>query len=160
MDKILHFDSPQEVYTADACVITCFDARFDAVVRKFLKKRGVMLYDHVKIPGSAKALGAPDSPGDRDFVMRMIRTSMRLHRPPMVLMFGHNDCGAYPGQPVEAVTADLLKAADVLRDSEFSGPVESYFTDFDGVYRVTASDGIFSRTMASGDAGRAGGASQ
>ena len=29
MDKLFHFDSPQEVYTADACVISCFDARFD-----------------------------------------------------------------------------------------------------------------------------------
>jgi hypothetical protein len=136
MEKILHFDSPQEVYAADACVITCFDARFDAVIRKFLKRRGVLLYDQVKIPGSAKALGAPDCPGDRDFVLRMIGTSIRLHRPRLALLVGHNDCGAYPGQPPEVVAADLVKAADVLRESVPELPVECYFTDFDGVYRV------------------------
>jgi len=40
MEKVFHFDSPREVYRADACVITCFDARFDLAVRKFLKLRG------------------------------------------------------------------------------------------------------------------------
>ena len=64
LQKILHFDSPVEVYTADACVMTCFDARFDAAIRKFLKRREIALFDQVKIPGSAKALGAPDSEGD------------------------------------------------------------------------------------------------
>ena len=64
MDKVFHFDCPQEVYQADACVISCFDARFDTSIRKFLKRRGVSLYDNVKIPGSAKALGAPDSESD------------------------------------------------------------------------------------------------
>src|SRR5690242_21577612 len=101
LQKILHFDSPTEVYKADACVVTCFDARFDAAVRKFLKRREVALFDQVKIPGSAKALGAPDCEPDRDFAMRMLRTSIRLHRPSRFLLIGHNDCGAYPGRSEE-----------------------------------------------------------
>ena len=74
MEKVFHFDSPQEVYEADACVISCFDARFDTAIRKFLKRRGIALFDQIKIPGSAKALAAPDCEGDRDFVLRMVRT--------------------------------------------------------------------------------------
>lgn len=136
MDKLFHFDSPQEVYTADACVISCFDARFDLAVRKFLKRRGIAIFDHVKIPGSAKSLAAPECEGDRDFVLRMVRTSMRLHRSSRALILAHNDCGAYPGIPVETIAADVVRAAQVLLAAEPSLAVECYFTDFDGVYRV------------------------
>jgi hypothetical protein len=136
MDKLLHFDCPQEVYTADACVISCFDARFDLAIRKFLKRRGIVTFDHVKIPGSAKSLAAPECEGDRDFVLRMIRTSIRLHRPDRALILAHTDCGAYPGVPIDIVVADVIRAAEVVRASEPSLAVECYFTDFDGVYRI------------------------
>ena len=136
MEKVLHFDAPQEVYTADACVISCFDARFDLAVRKFLKRRGIATYDNVKIPGSAKSLADPECPGDRDFVLRMVRTSIRLHRPERALLLAHNDCGAYPGVPRRTVAADVVRAAQVLLAAEPSLTVECYFTDFDGVYRI------------------------
>jgi hypothetical protein len=137
MEKVFHFDCPQEVYTADACVITCFDARFDLAIRKFLKRRGIVLYDQVKIPGSAKTLAAPVCEGDRDFVLGMVRTSMRLHQPTRILIIGHNDCGAYPGISPEVVAADELTAAQYLRTQEPSLPVECYFADFDGIYRIS-----------------------
>jgi hypothetical protein len=136
MQKLFHFDCPQEVYHADAVVISCFDARFDAAMRKFLKRRGVITYDHIKIPGSAKSLAAPEREGDRDFVLRMIRTSLRLHGPDRVLMLAHNDCGAYPGVPVDTVTADLQRAAVVLHAAEPSLSIECFFADFDGIYEV------------------------
>ena len=136
MQKLFHFDSPQEVYTADACVISCFDARFDVAVRKFLKRRGIATFDNVKIPGSAKALADPECEGDRDFVLRMVRTSMRLHHPARLVILAHNDCGAYPGIPVEVVTADVVRAAQVLTAAEPSLAIECYFTDFDGVYQI------------------------
>jgi hypothetical protein len=107
MKKLLHFDTPQEVYTADACVISCFDARFDLPARKFLKRQNVFTYDHVKIPGGAKALAAPEKEADRDFVLRMVRISIGLHHPSRALLLGHADCGAYGGVPAEVVIADF-----------------------------------------------------
>lgn len=136
MEKVLHFDCPREVYTADACVISCFDARFDLAIRKFLKRSGIVTYDHVKIPGSVKALADPECEGDRDFVLRMIGTSIRLHRPARALMLAHTECGAYPGVPLEKVMADVVQAAEILRTEEPLLAVECYFTDFDGVYRI------------------------
>ena len=136
MVKRFHFDSPREVYTADSCVISCFDARFDAALRKFLKRRGIAICDQVKIPGSIKSLADPQFDSDRDFVLRMVRTSMRLHRSPLVLMFAHNDCGAYPGASTDAIAADLPKAAQMLLAAEPCLTVECYFLDFDGVYRI------------------------
>ena len=136
MEKVFHFDSPPEIYRADACVITCFDARFDLAVRKFLKRRGVVVFDHVKIPGGAKSLAAPECDADRDFVLRMVRTSMRLHCSERVFIVAHRECGAYPDAAIEVVTADAMRSAEFLRASEPGLAVECYFADFDGVYGI------------------------
>lgn len=135
MEKIFHFDSPREVYVADACVITCFDARFETAIQKFLKRRGILLFDHVKIPGSVKPW-AKEGDSDADVLLRALRTSIRLHRPRRVVLIAHNDCGAYPGVPPEVVAADAAAAAKFLRAAEPSLEVEAYFADFDGIYRV------------------------
>jgi carbonic anhydrase len=134
MDKVFHFDSPAEHYRADACVVACFDARFDLAIRKFLKRGGIATYDLVKIPGAAKALAAPESEADRDLVLRMVRVSIRLHQATRVLLIGHNDCGAYSGAPAETIVADLGRAAVILSAAEPSLAVECYFADFDGIY--------------------------
>ncbi len=136
MEKLFHFDSPREDYTAGACVISCFDARFDLAVRKFVKRLGIAAFDHVKTAGPVKSLASPEYGADRDFLLRMVRTSMRLHHTRRVLIVAHNGCGAYGGAPVEAMTADALRAADFLCASEPSLTVECYFADFDGVYRI------------------------
>jgi len=37
-----------------------------------------------------------------------------------MLIFGHNDCGAYPGAPPEAVAADVRRAAEIVSSAEAS----------------------------------------
>lgn len=138
MDKLFHFDSPRDHYRADACVLSCYDARFDQAIRKFLKRSGIAVYDMVKIAGSAKALAAPDCEQDRAFVVRMVRLSADLHHAPRVLLIGHNDCGGYGGAPAQTIIADLFRAAGVLRAALPGLPVECYFADFDGIYRCDA----------------------
>jgi hypothetical protein len=136
MEKVLHFDSPAPVYRADACVITCYDARFDAALKKFFKRRGLAIYDQMKLAGSAKALAAPASEEEKEFVLGMVRTSVRLHGSPLTLIIGHNDCGAYEGRPAEEIAADVVQAAQVVRTGVPGMAVECYFADFDGVYRL------------------------
>jgi hypothetical protein len=136
MQKAFHFDCPAQVYNADACVLSCFDYRFELAMRKFFRRCGIEALDHIKIPGSAKALAAPEAETDRDFVLGMVRTSIRLHKPQRMLILGHNDCGAYPGAEPEVVAADVVKAAEIVRAAGLGLRVECYFCDFDGVYRV------------------------
>jgi hypothetical protein len=127
LQKILHFDTPAEVYTADACVITCYDARFDPVIRKLLKRLGILVADHVKVPGAAK---------DREFCLQALRISMRLHGSKRAVLVAHNDCGGYPGARPEEVAADALQSMEFLKTEEPSLAYETYFADFDGIYRV------------------------
>ena len=67
MKKVFHFDSQADVYRADACVVSCFDARFELVTRKFLKKRGIWWADPLKIAGGAKAFASPAEESERSF---------------------------------------------------------------------------------------------
>lgn len=136
MQKAFHFDCPTNVYKADACVLSCFDYRFELAMRKFFRRCGIEAVDHIKIPGSAKALAAPEMETDRDFVLGMVRTSVRLHKPERMLILGHNECGAYAGAGPEVVAADVAKAAEIVRAAGLGLRVECYFCDFDGVYRV------------------------
>ena len=136
MRKLFHFDSQVPVYRADACVLTCIDARFELVARKYLRRRGIEMYDQIRIPGAAKALANPAGEGDRDFVLRMVATSIALHGSARMILTGHNDCGAYLSRPPEEVIADIVRAADVIRAAYPSLPVELYFFDFDGAYQV------------------------
>src|SRR5437867_11105268 len=95
--KVFHFDSQTDMYRADACVVSCFDARFELVTRKFLKKRGIWWADPLKIAGGAKAFASPAEESERTFALGQVRTSMRLHRTTRVMLMVHSDCGAYGG---------------------------------------------------------------
>jgi hypothetical protein len=63
--KVFHFDSQTDVYRADACVVSCFDARFEPVARKLLKKREIWWPDPLKIAGGTKAFASPADESDR-----------------------------------------------------------------------------------------------
>jgi hypothetical protein len=137
MQKLLHFDSPAGEYKADACVVSCFDARFDAALRKFLKRRGILAADHVKIAGAAKWLASPEHEDDRDFVLRQIRTSMRRHGADRLILFIHAGCGVYDGShDARMLWGELERAAAFVRGQEPDLAIETYYLDFAGVWQA------------------------
>jgi hypothetical protein len=144
MEKVFHFDAPREKYQCDAAVVWCFDNRFDAGFRKFLKRIGVYNSDPIKIAGGAKSLASPDHESDCEFVIGQIQKSIRLHGAPRVILMLHSDCGAYGGltagfggdaaaerehhrKEMEKAKANLAAAIPGIR-------VEGYFVDFEGVW--------------------------
>jgi len=85
MEKLFHFDTPAEVYKADACVV---------LLRRTLRTGAAEVSQAARplpggppqIAGSVKGLASPDHEADREFMLRMIRISMRLHQPELVVM--------------------------------------------------------------------------
>jgi carbonic anhydrase len=144
MKKLFHFDAPRESYRADACVVCCFDNRFDLGFRKFLKRIGVIHSDPIKVAGGAKCLASPESDSERTFVLEQIRKSMRLHGTTKVILMVHSDCGAYGGlvagfrgdATAEAVhhEDELRRAAAVLAEAIPELEVCGYFVDFEGIW--------------------------
>jgi hypothetical protein len=145
MKKVFHFDSQNDPYRADGCVVACFDARFELVTRKFLKKRGIWWADPVKIAGGAKVFASPAQEYDRSFALGQVQTSMRLHQTNRVILMVHSDCGAYGGLQAfgrsenrEAANheSELRSAAEFLRSTIPAIEVECYYLKFDGVWTV------------------------
>jgi carbonic anhydrase len=145
--KVFHFDSPTEVYRADACVVSCFDARFELVTRKFIKKCGIWWVDPLKIAGGAKAFASPADESERSFALGQVQTSMRLHGTNRVMLMVHTDCGAYGGlqafggnEEREAANheSELSRAAEFLRNNISPIEVECYYLKFTGVWALEA----------------------
>lgn len=147
MKKVFHFDSQTDVYHADACVVSCFDARFELVTRKFLKKRGIWWADPLKIAGGAKTFASPAEESQRDFTLEQVRTSVRLHKTNRVMLMVHSDCGAYGGlqafdrnEEREAANheTELRAAANYLKCNLPAIAVECYYLKFTGVWALEA----------------------
>ena len=145
MKKIFHFDSQTDVYRADACVVSCFDARFELVTRKFLRKRGIWWADPLKIAGGAKVFASPGQESERSFALEQVRTSMRLHQTKRVMLMVHTDCGAYGGLQAFAGNEEreganhemeLRTAAEFLQSNIPAIGFECYYLKFTGVWAV------------------------
>jgi hypothetical protein len=143
--KVFHFDSQSEVYRADACVVSCFDARFELVTRKFLKKRGIWWADPLKIAGGAKAFASPVDESERGFALGQVLTSMRLHGTSRVMLMLRTDCGAYGGlkafggnEEREAANheSELRSATAFLKNNISAIEVECYYLRFTGVWAL------------------------
>jgi hypothetical protein len=152
MKKVFHFDAPRGKYQCDAAVVWCFDNRFQVGFAKFLKRRGVVNSDPIKIAGGAKCLASPEHEGDRQFVLDQIRKSMALHGTKLVILMVHSDCGAYGGldgafggnATVEAQhhERELRRAAECVQRAIPNLDVRAYFVDFEGIWAVELTEQI------------------
>jgi carbonic anhydrase len=145
MTKRFHFDSPPEVYRADAAVVWCFDDRFTLAVQKFLKRSGIGRADAIRVAGGAKSLASPNGESERAFVLEQLRLSRQLHGTERVLLIAHRDCGAYGGLArfngdADAETqfhcAELGRAAGFIRAAFPEIAVDCFFADFSGVWEI------------------------
>lgn len=142
-DPIISFGSSKDHYTADACVVWCFDDRFYKLLKAFGRQENFVHIDLIKIAGGAKALAGDVSP-ERDFVLDQIRTSVRLHGTTRIILMLHLDCGAYGGSKsfanIDAEKAELGKqlhqAQDLVKKEVPGVRVEGCFADFDGLYYI------------------------
>lgn len=145
MRKILHFDSQRDHYHSDAVVLWCFDNRFELVLRKLLKRLGVLRFDPIRAAGGAKCLASPNSESEREFVLEQIRTSVRLHGSERAILMLHSDCGGYGGlkafggdeqAEIRHHREELQRATDYLRERIPGLAVDCYFVNFEGVWTL------------------------
>lgn len=125
-------------HTCQALVIHCMDFRFVEDIRSHLHAAGLERdYDKVSIAGGAGALLKDES---RDLVLKQIELSVKLHGVCKVLLINHQDCGAYGGsaafanaeQELAQHTADLKKAAEIVKNANKTLTIELFFARLDG----------------------------
>jgi len=146
MRKLLHVDSPGGRYHCDCAVVACFDNRFDAALKKLLKRLGIERPDMIRIAGGSKALSSPEQSFERDFVVAHVRKSVNLHSTTRALLALHSDCGAYGGiekrfggsreAEIACYEEEFRKAGEVLVEWFPGIEVGCYYIDFEGVWEV------------------------
>jgi len=86
-------------HTCTALILHCMDFRLGKPIKQYLQERGLLGdCDIVSIAGASKNIARPTEPTDREFALRQIRTSVRLHEIKKVIVMNHTDCGAYGGR--------------------------------------------------------------
>ena len=151
LKKISGYQATQEHYTADACVVWCFDARFRAPFEQaFLRVEEINQHDLVSIAGGAKTLAMPDKECDREYLLSQIEVSLRLHHAKAVVLMMHEDCGACGGSEefkkkgkveqdeLEAMLKSAKEAViNFLKGGPHAGvPVRMVLVKFDGIYEL------------------------
>lgn len=125
------------IHTCKALVIQCIDFRFRKSLAEFLESRFGDSYDLVSVAGGVKRL--VQDPLENNFTLEQIKISDTLHKPEIILLIQHEDCGAYGGSIAfgdfsieqEIQKQELEKAETLLRE-HFSQSVEKYLARLSG----------------------------
>lgn len=133
-------------YHAHAFVIRCFDDRFSPTFTEFFRAQEIKHFDLESVAGGAKILASPENESDREFMLRELAASIRLHGTDRVMLFTHHDCGAYGGfarfhgsedEEFAFHQEEHRKAAQAIC-ALFPGLIiETYFIDSRGVTRTS-----------------------
>ena len=141
---IFRHESDFTHYTADAFVVRCFDNRFWPAFHRYIKSLGLKHIDVESVAGGAKIFSSPEKAGDRGFMLRELEKSIHLHHTKKVILFTHQDCGAYGGsarfsgdQEEKNFHTRELRGAEEIVSKEFPNLViETYFIDKEGIVNV------------------------
>lgn len=148
MDKnyVFFHDSDTNHYTAEIFVVRCFDDRFWKAFKRFMQRSG--FFDNIDaeaVAGGAKVFSSPEKEEDRDFMLRELEKSIRLHHTKKVMLFTHSDCGAYggitkfgsaPEKEFEFHVNEHKKALEAIRAKFPELEIETYFIDDKGIIKT------------------------
>ncbi|MDP2909788.1 MAG: hypothetical protein Q8N69_01825 [bacterium] len=142
MEEIKQFNSPREHYKADVCIVWCYDNRFSNALKFILKD--YKNYDLVSIAGGAKDLAGESGPA-KEFLVKQIETSIKLHGTNKIVIMNHGDCGAYGGiksfgsdssKEKEHHKGELGKARAFLKEKFPDISIQVLFVDFEKIYEI------------------------
>lgn len=105
-------------------LLQCMDFRLGEAIKKWLEENHLMNNcDVVSLAGAVKNLVEPKESTDREFILRQIEISQRLHRISEIILMNHTDCGAYGGREAfesgeteyQRHKADLKTAKEIIQ---------------------------------------------
>ena len=143
---IFEYKSSLEHYNADAFIVRCVDDRFRGLIQAFVKELGFEHIDPKSPAGGAKIFSSPTNGSDREFMVRELEISIKLHHVKKVMLFTHHDCGAYGGfgkfdndadAELEFHCSEHKKAAEFIHKHFPQLIVETFFMDEKGIIKTS-----------------------
>jgi hypothetical protein len=118
-------------------VIHCIDFRFRKSLTELLESRFGDSYDLVSVAGGVKRLVS--DPLEGNFILEQVKISDKLHKPEVILLIQHEDCGAYGGSVAfedfsgeQGAQNQEFEKAEALLKKQCSQPIEKYLARLSG----------------------------
>src|SRR3989338_7739398 len=86
MRQIIKHQSSYDHYESDACIVWCFDARFSALLEKFIAEKELRNIDLIKIAGGARVFATHEIEAEEDYFRGQIEKSVKLHHTRKVIL--------------------------------------------------------------------------
>lgn len=105
-------------------IVHCIDFRLGKAIKKYLEEQNLLGdCDIVSVAGAAKNIASPENDSEREFLMKQIDISKKLHNISEVILMNHSDCGAYGGSSAfsskteeqKKHSDDMNMAAEIIR---------------------------------------------
>lgn len=122
------------MHTCKALALTCIDFRFRQKINQFLQKHYKNSFDLVSLAGGSKNF---QSPKERSILFKQIGVSLKLHHISHLLLFNHQNCGAYGAflksgslQETKEHHQDLREAKKAIKQRFVRLKVRLFFVHF------------------------------
>ncbi len=111
-------------HTCKAIMFQCMDFRLTSQIRDWLDKEGLMgNCDIVSAAGAGKEI-FDGSQHNRDFLLKQIELSIKLHNSKQVILLHHSQCGAYnssynfatPEEEKIKQASDLMEIEKIIKE--------------------------------------------
>ena len=114
------------MHKAQALAIHCVDFRFQEMTDADLTKRGLQgKFDRISWPGASK---------DLENIKNACEVSLSLHDPDEIIIYEHEDCGAYGENNSEtAHKSNAQKLMAALKEIKPSLKFSTFIATFDGI---------------------------
>lgn len=121
-------------------IIHCIDFRLGKAIKNYLEEQNLLGdCDVVSVAGAAKNLASPENGFEREFLMKQIDISKKLHHIAEVILMNHSDCGAYGGssefgskeEEKKKHFEDMERVAEMIRKKYPDVNVKKIFADID-----------------------------
>lgn len=139
--------SPTEAWAStqepSTLVLSCIDFRFMETIHDFLAMKGLTKqYDWTALAGASLALANFPHPSDSDAFWDQLKISVDLHHINHILVFEHQDCGAYnlihphlsenSNREVRIHQLYAMNAAQAIQNLYSQISVDAYFVSLSG----------------------------
>jgi len=116
-------------HKAKALAIHCIDFRFQTIIEENLEERGLAgQFDRISTPGVSKDFEVVDS---------FAKLSLQLHDPDEVLIYEHEDCGAYGDDNSEEThRLNAQRLANSLRTKKPGLEVKTLIVTSEGIKEI------------------------
>lgn len=132
------------MHKAKCCIITCIDFRLQKAYADFIKSNNwIGVSDIISVAGCSRDLVKPIHESHKEYLLRQIDLSTKLHNPEAIIFLDHQDCGGYAQDGTIAANLPVNDdrqahvnwgnvAKNIVKEKHPNKNVQVYFVHLDG----------------------------